>query len=263
VIVDLSDDFTTFRTADPAGLRRRIDATLSWADGLVAVNEAVAAKFPHPRPLVFGNATDYENFQRWDPDYALGDVLPKAAGRKIVGFVGGLQPERVDQGLLESLLNAVPTATFLFVGSSNDPLFVRRLQERPNVRFFPAVPYGQLPSVIRAFDVAIVPHVDNEFTRGNDLLKVRDYLACGVPVVTTRSSGVQRFCQALWIAEGVPEFLAYVKGLLEGSLPCDPGPGLEIARRESWSATIPRLAAWLRQIMLAERLAPPPLSRWR
>ena len=89
VVVDLSDDFTTFQTKDPEGLQVRLEEALGWAVGLVAVNEAVAAKFPHPRTLVFGNATDFENFQRWDPEYKLGDVLPKRPGQRIVGFVEG------------------------------------------------------------------------------------------------------------------------------------------------------------------------------
>ena len=249
VVVDLSDDFTTFRDIDPRGLQLRLREALTWADGLVAVNDNVARKFPHPRTLVFANATDYDAFQRWDPSYRLGDVLPKTRQQQIVGFIGGLVRERVDQSLLFNLLDAVPEATYLFVGYSNDPALVARLESRHHVRFFPTVPRAHVASVIRSFDVAIVPHADNEFTRGNDLLKIRDCMACGVPVVTTRCSGVDRFKHALWVAEDPAQFIAYVRGLLAGSLRHDPEPGMELARQESWPVVVPRLTEWLREVV--------------
>ena len=105
MVVDLSDDFTAFSDRDPLGLERRVRKLVADSDALITVNEHVARKFPHAKSLVFPNATDFEALQRCDPRYSLGDVLPKADNRKIVGFIGGLHTGRVDEPLLMELVS--------------------------------------------------------------------------------------------------------------------------------------------------------------
>lgn len=248
-VVDLSDDFTAFFNRDQLALESRLRHLVANADALIAVNQHVAQKFPHKRCLVFPNATNFEALQRHNPAYALGDVLPRAGNSKVVGFIGGLHRGRVDEPLLLNLISTLPDVLFLFVGYSNDPSLLARLSARSNVRVFSAVPYDELAFVIRAFDVAIVPHLDNEFTRGSDLLKVRDYLACGVPVVSTRSSGVERYGSAVYVTNGPDDFVGTVARLLSGAITHDPQPGLNIARAESWSNTLPQLLEWLRPVL--------------
>lgn len=249
MLLDLSDDFTAFEDPDPAGLERRVRELTRQADGVIAVNAHVEAKFPHRRSIVFRNGTDFEAMQRQDLQYSLGDFLPKAPGRKYVGFIGGLHRGRVDEGLLDATVTAFPGVTFIFVGYSNDSDLLRRLAERPNVRIHAAVPYDELPYVIRAFDVAIIPHLDNEFTRGNDLLKLRDYLACGIPVVATRSSGMSEYEGIVHVCDGRGEFLAAISRLLAGEVPHDASAGLAVAQRESWPNRIPQLITWLRDVV--------------
>ena len=48
IVVDLSDDWTTFRDLDPASRDRRLSEALEMADAVIAVNENVLAKFPAP-----------------------------------------------------------------------------------------------------------------------------------------------------------------------------------------------------------------------
>jgi glycosyltransferase involved in cell wall biosynthesis len=244
VVVDLSDDWTTFRDEDPAALAERLRAVLARADAVIAVNEHVLAKFPHPRARVFHNATDFENFQRRDPTFALDGILPKTPGRKIVGFVGGLHVERVDQPLLLRMIDAMPDVTFVFVGYWNARDLVAQLEARPNVVVRKGVPHRDLPNVIHAFDVAIIPHLINEHTRGNDLLKVLDYMACGIPVVTTDCSNVRKYGQALHVVDTHDEFIATVRRLIDGGRH-DPAPGLAAAQAASWDRTVPELSAWL------------------
>jgi glycosyltransferase involved in cell wall biosynthesis len=252
MVVDLSDDFTAFSDRDPVGLERRVRRLVADSDVLITVNEHVARKFPHAKSLVFPNATDFEALQRYDPSYSLGDVLPKPNDRRIVGFIGGLHTGRVDEPLLMELITRLKDAVFLFLGYSNDPSLLRKLASLPNVRVFAPVPFDELGSVIRSFDVAIVPHLDNEFTRGNDLLKVRDYLACGVPVVTTRCSGIERYGGAVYVADSREEFISAVAMLMEGEMTHNSDPGIAVARTESWLNTLPRLVGWLEQALLAD-----------
>jgi glycosyltransferase involved in cell wall biosynthesis len=249
VIVDLSDDFTAFEDPDPKAQMARLMSFVARADAVIAVNEHVASTVAHPRVHVFPNATDFQLFQRFDPAYRLGKILPKAPGVLCVGFIGGLNRGRVDEPLLDRLFCEFPDVVFLFVGPTNDPGLVSRISAFPNVRAFPRVPYEDVPSVVRALDVGIVPHLNNAHTQGNDLLKVWDYLAAGVPVLSTRCSNVERLCPIVRVAEGPDDFVRQLRELLAGPVVHDSRPGLELARSRSWDHTVPKLARWLRETL--------------
>ena len=126
----------------------------------------------------------------------------------------------------------------------NSAEMLGRLREHRNVVVHPAVPYRELSSVIHAFDVAIVPHLINEYTRGNDLLKVLDYLACGVPCVSTDCSNVRKYGSALYVADSADDsWRRCARCSTVGST--IPTPGLTAARAASWERTVPELGQWL------------------
>jgi len=251
IVLDMSDDWTTFRDAQPEARDARISDVMERADLMLAVNGIVKAKFAHKNSIVLGNATDFDNFQRRDASFALHDFLPKQPGSKIVGFIGGLNKERVDESLLDVLIGSLPDVLFVFVGYSNDAALVQKLKSFANVRFQSGVPYTDLPFVISAFDVAIVPHLDNEHTRGNDLLKVLDYLATGVPVVSTNCSGVrQKYGDAVTVADSHGDFVAQVQRHL-AERNHDSSIGKQLARDRDWKNVVGAIEAELRPLLSA------------
>jgi len=253
-VFDSSDDFTAWEEGDDRvavvdGLR----TVLGYVDTVVCMNDAVADSIRHPSRLVFENCTDFESFQRVPADLSLPPWIPKPAGTRIVGFTGGLNQGRVDFLLLEKLFLRFPDVRFLFAGYTNTASVDAFLARFPNVTFVGLVPYDRLPALIRAFDVAIVPHLDNDYTRGNDLLKVLDYFACGVPVVTTDSSNVRKYAGACAIASSHDEFIGFVSGLLDGRFAHDPEPGRRIASSRTWSLRVPELARQVLPELVASR----------
>ena len=246
-IFDSSDDFVEFEPAGPkrAVLQHALARVLRLADGVLAVNEHVCAKLDHHHKRVFQNCTDFDNFQRMQSNQAISPYFPKPEGSRYVGFIGGLNRLRVDLELLEKLFTHLTDCRFLFVGYTNDPAIQTWLSRFPNASFVPEVPYDVLPTVIRSFDVAVVPHLDNENTRGNDLLKMLDYFACGVPVVTTRCSNVEKYAGACHIADGHEDFMSAVKQLIAGTVVHDPEPGIQIARSRTWVRQVQELLPWV------------------
>lgn len=237
-IFDASDDFTSFEGVSADTL----DAVLGYVDTVVCVNDAVAAGIQHPSRITFENCTDFDSFQRVPPGFSLPPWVPKPAGTQIIGFIGGLNQGRVDFELLDTLLRRFAHARFLFAGYTNNPKVEQFLAGFANVTHLGLIAYDQLPAVIRTFDVAIVPHLDNEHTRGNDLLKVLDYFACGVPVVTTDVSNVRKYAGACHIAATHDEFVGFVEGILSGRTSHDPAPGQRFAMARTWAARVPELA---------------------
>lgn len=251
VIIDLSDDWLTYdRNGSVQSERKaRLDDLINNSDIMIAVNDHVASKYRHKNTIVFNNATDYKIFRDSTEIYHMQDYFPKPADRIYIGFIGGLHRGRVDEDLLYRLFQEFKEYTFIFVGHSNDNRLIETISRFQNVKFIHTVPYNILPSIIKSFDVAIVPHLINEHTRGNDLLKVLDYMAAGVPVVTTNCSNVKKYDNALYIADNHQEFIQYVRGLASGTVHHDSDAGYEVAQTFSWDRTVPEL-----EMMISKKL---------
>src|SRR6202035_3729792 len=54
-----------------------------------------------------------------------------------------------------------------------------------NVHFLGRKPYQELPAYCKGFDVALIPFPISEVTLNANPLKAREYLAAGLPVVST------------------------------------------------------------------------------
>ena len=243
-MLDNSDDLPTLEAPERRDAAEgRLQRTLRLADRTLCVNEHLFAKIQHPRKLLFRNGTSFDVLQKADPAFRLPPWFPKPAGQTYIGFIGILWEARVDIELLEHLFATFPQYTFLFVGWVTEEM-AKVLARHPNAHAVPAVPNAELGAVIRAFDAAIVPHSDNALTQGNDLLKLLDYNACGVPAVSTPASGAGTGYTAL-IASTKEEFAECVRACVEGRHNLNLAQGVEYARARSWEKQIPKLIDWL------------------
>lgn len=106
--------------------------------------------------------------------------------RPIFGFYG-LVAEWVDLEAMARIAERWPAGSVVVVGEHNnaDPAGLQRLRALPNVHLLGRKPYQALPGYCKAFDVALLPFVKNELTDNANPLKLREYLAAGLPVVAT------------------------------------------------------------------------------
>jgi glycosyltransferase involved in cell wall biosynthesis len=113
---------------------------------------------------------------------ALNDLPPAPSGRPVIGFIGLLEAW-VDLDLIAEIARRHPEADVVLVGAARVP--TDALAAIPNIKLVGRRPFSELPSFLGSFDVALVPFLMNELTRAVNPLKLREYLAAGVPVVTT------------------------------------------------------------------------------
>jgi len=252
-VFDLSDDFSTFEHANCVLFKRCLARMLRLANRALYVNEHVARKFPHDCGLVFRNGADLEYFQAQGERFVHAQLFPKPPGAQYAGYVGSLSRERLDMGILEHALAHCTDLQFIFAGYSNSQNLLDHLLSFPNTHYISDVPYSALPDLIRQFDVGVIPHRVNELTNGNDLLKVHDYLACQIPVVSTACSNIHAFSPPVRIAQGAEEFCRMLRTAMGTWRDADKAIGLSLVRQWSWDTRMHLLFTWLGKACTQDR----------
>jgi glycosyltransferase involved in cell wall biosynthesis len=166
------------------------------------------------------------------------DDCPKLQ-RPVIGFFG-LIADWVDLEIIRYLAASRPEWSFLLIGEIQTD--VSALRDMPNVHLLGRRSYQSLPAYCKMFDIAVLPFVVNELTLAANPLKVREYLAAGLPVVATPLPEVVRLGGLLRTAQTQQDFLDQIEAFLnEGRR----GPNLEVSclmERESWDEKVEELS---------------------
>jgi len=204
--------------------------------------------------LIFTTSQDMVDFFEHRPDcyYLPNGIrwhhfkdLPKLVGRDIatlpkpvIGYVGIIQQDRIDLDLIAYLAETNPKKSFAFVGPVW-PNFKKRVKEKlgqlNNVYWLGRKHYWEVPAYISKFDVAIVPHLVNEFGKHTSLLKVLEYLACGKPVVSTPTAGTGAFKTVIKLADTPVKFNQALLDALESNTERDQERRRHTAAQHTWA----------------------------
>ena len=203
---------------------------------LVSSTPLLEKKRPfNSRTYLVLHGVDYEHFHRAVEEST--PVAPELLGlrRPILGF-HGLLADWVDVRVIAEIAQKRPQWSIVLVGRADTDLAT--LATLPNVRLLGHRSYAQLPTYLKGFDIALLPFVQNELTRNANPLKLREYLAAGLPVVGTPLPEVARFNGLISLAATADEYIQRIEELLaRGRI----GPSLERSNAvasESWDCKV-------------------------
>ncbi len=146
---------------------------------------------------VIGNGTDVNHFIPMDRKQAK-KGLGLNSNFLYVGFIGNFA---IWQGL-DYLIQAMPSVLkennntrFILVGDGPEmPKIQKKISKfkKKEVLLTGRVPYKKAVKYINAFDIGVAPFIKERNTSiGLSPLKIKDYAACGVPIVTSRIEGLE------------------------------------------------------------------------
>jgi glycosyltransferase involved in cell wall biosynthesis len=165
-------------------------------------------------------------------------------GRKI-GFVGAISGYKVDFPLLRLMAERHPEWSIVLIGKvgEGDPWTdVGSLADLPNLHFMGPRAYRDLPAYLKGFDVAILPSMLNEYTRGMFPMKFFEYLAAGCPVVATRLHALQAYDNVAYLAVDPADFIVGVEQALAGAV-VPLGQRLDAAKDQTYERRTARMMA--------------------
>jgi teichuronic acid biosynthesis glycosyltransferase TuaH len=130
------------------------------------------------------NAANISHSQRaLDSSLKTADIL-SGIKKPIIGYFGNIE-RRMDYQLIKEAVASNPDKSFVFIGPIDRYYLHEEDYPFPNVYFKGAVPYEQMPAVLKGFDVAIIPFKKDEISNNIFPLKLFEYLGSGKPVVST------------------------------------------------------------------------------
>ncbi|AKD54318.1 glycosyltransferase family 1 protein [Spirosoma radiotolerans] len=182
-VYDCMDELSAFWGA-PAQLLEKEKQLIQQAEIMFTGGYSLyeAKRNRHPYVFAFPSSIDFAHFasaRKPQPDPADQRTLPNPR----IGFSGVID-ERFDYKLLTELADRRPEWQFILLG----PIVkIDRalLPNKPNVHYLGMKAYKELPAYFSNWDVAMLPFALNESTKFISPTKTPEYLAAGLPVVST------------------------------------------------------------------------------
>ena len=248
VVYDCMDELSLFRGASPrlALLERQL---LKRADLVFTGGRSLheAKRRLHPRTHLFPSCVDTSHFGRARADAVAEPADQAGLPEPRIGFFGVLD-ERIDFALVDGVAAARPNWQVVMIGPTAkiDP---DTLPVRPNLHWLGMKPYADLPEYLAGWSAGLMPFALNEATRFISPTKTPEFLAAGVPLVSTPVPDVV----ADWGLDGLV-------GIADGLNAVVPALEAAMARpRRPWLANVDRRlghlswkATWVRMRALIE-----------
>ncbi len=151
-----------------------------------------------------------------------------------VGFFGHMEDESVDVAVLRAIAVELPDVQLVLVGKVTMDL--HGLADLANVHLLGWKEYDQVADYGRGFDVGLCPMPDTPWISVANPIKLKEYLALGLPVVSTRIAANLPYRQSVLEANGPEEFVAAVRKVLAGDIASSPEQRRELVLAETWAA---------------------------
>lgn len=190
--------------------------TTRAADIVMAVTEELAAPLRaiNPHTHVVNCAGALEVFGRaLAPETPVPEAIARLPG-PVIGYLGGVDPWKIDIALLRHIARSHPTWSIALVGYVWFGFDASVFADCPNIHVLGPQDYDDFPGFLKGMDVCIMPFPLNDTTLRGDALKCYEYLAGGRPVVSTPVPAARRLSEVVRIAGTPQEFVAAIEAAL-------------------------------------------------
>lgn len=156
------------------------------------------------------NGVNYNNFQK--ENYEMPKEFLSFKNSKRVIYIGAIS-EWLDYDMIETALKNNKDVEFFFIGPDKGVL--EPLLKYNNLHILGKRPYETLPDYLNYSHCAIIPFKKNKLTDAINPVKLYEYLACGVPTVTSDYKEINYVDGPFFIANNSTEFSDLIAKVIE------------------------------------------------
>jgi glycosyltransferase involved in cell wall biosynthesis len=196
-------------------------------------------KLLHKGVFLVPNAASFGRYNR-----AVTDELEKPSDMKnisspIVGLISTFD-FRMDFALLQAIAKFHPEWSLVIIGPVREystkawQRSINSLKSLQNVHFLGQHDVKVLPAYMKYFDIGIIPFIVNSITNTMYPYKLHEYLAVGLPVVSTNLYELKPFESIIRLAKSKEEFINMIEEELRTNSAWEKKKRIEIASQNSW-----------------------------
>jgi len=228
LIYDCVDDHASFGgLINPDFVNYLEKETVNTVDKVIVTsNKTLSEKIKSygTNPIIVPNGVDYDLFSSWI------NIKDRLKIKKQITYVGAI-PNWFDIDLVEYIANSLKDYEVILIGFSSIQLDTL-LKRNENIKFLGKMSQKEFAPILWESSVAIIPFKVNELTKKIDPLKVYEYLASGVPVVSTPVGDLKDLPVSL--ASSKEEFVSKIKYEIENDSLINRLKRSEFAKQFSW-----------------------------
>jgi glycosyltransferase involved in cell wall biosynthesis len=170
------------------------------------------------RAHVVTNGCDYQFYATVQGPHRLVSGVPTPRA-----LYQGYISQKIDFALLLDLTELLPDVSFLFAGATSFDFTGgekclcqwQRLLRRPNVHYVGKLPAEELPALVQACGIGLIPFIREDWiVKSGFPLKTFEYLAAGLPVVSTSLDNLVGFHDVIRFASTAAEFADHIRAAL-------------------------------------------------
>jgi hypothetical protein len=170
-------------------------------------------------------------------DQKLIDIYKVNIYQSEMGYINSLDIKYEYKKVLFTFLITYKINKFIYEYKNNKEYnsyyFKGGLKRYNNIYLLGSRPYNDIPSYLRYADVGVIPFIKNNFTDTVNPIKLFEYCAAGISVVSTNLRGVEELNSPAFIAKGYDEFCYYIIQAIKGKEETKYG-NIEFAKENTW-----------------------------
>jgi len=220
------DDFSALDGVDHKPIAKMEKELVKKADLIIAASHKIAEKFPQEKTFVLPHGVDFERFST--PATRANDL----GNGPVAGFYGSIAGW-FDKQLMLTTAQQLPHWRFVLIGPAHTN--IKELTDQPNIEWLGPRAHKELAQYSQHWDVGILPFKNNAQIQACNPLKLREYLAAGQPIVSTRYPAISDYSSLVNIAEESP--LSFSNKIEQAYLANKKGDSLlrqASVKQESW-----------------------------
>ena len=254
VIYHCVDDIAAQKGVDGTAFREAEQRFASRADLVIASSSTLAERMRElsGNVLEAPNVADTELFSTALESGPIDAALAALPEPRLI-FIGAITATKLDLDLLADLARIRPEWSIALVGAVGlgDPTTdIGPLAALPNVHVLGPRLQSELPAVLRGATVGLIPYLENQLTASIFPMKVYEYLAAGLPVVSTPLPAL-RDVDGIVRADSAGEMAARIEAALSEDNPDLRMQRSRAAAGHSWEARLDQLTAAVQELDLA------------
>jgi hypothetical protein len=231
-----SDDISQEEYIARHGVRKEREA-IEKADIVLTTSFGLKEKLERIQKPVhrIPNAAEFKLFERPSPMPSIPNELINAKG-KIMFLSGNISGLRIDYELIGKICQRFSNDTLLIVGPYSQKDFTDHgLEKYKNLILTGAKRVEQLQSYLAYSQCALIPFLLNTLTFGIYPLKINEYLASGLPVISTNfSEDIASFGEVIYLAESHEDFLVKVKTAMNENSEEKAKKRIQVSLQNNW-----------------------------